>query len=155
MKEDIENIYDTCVIDGKIVITDEIDLGKAKSLFESAANELRIAKKIEKLDENVESHLFKTYYDAFRQLANAFIIFDKTDISSHPCLFSYIIVRHPELEFDWGLLDGIMQIRNRICYYGKNLSREEWKEYKLKFEIYIKALEKEVSQKIKAFNQDF
>lgn len=144
----VKEIYEKCIAEGKIVVKEEIDINKVRSLFESAINELKIAKKIETL-ESAESHLFKTYYDAFRELVDAFILFDKIEVSNHMCLFSYMIVKHPELELDWTTLNGMRQMRNRICYYGKSLDRCEWKQFKIKFEIYIKTLEKEVSTKIK------
>ena len=148
-EKEMQEIYDSCISEGRIVAKEEVDINKAKSLFESAVNEFEIAKKIEKLGENVESHLFKTYYDVFRELVDAFVIFDRIEISSHMCLFSYLIIKHPELELDWKILNSMRQLRNRICYYGKSLSRSEWKDYRIKFEVYIKTLKGLVEKGIK------
>ena len=139
---DVERTYDRCLAEGSIVIKEDVDLNKAKSILLSVENEILVAKGIKKLEINTETHLFKTYYDVLRELISAFLIFDKAEISNHICLFSYIVVKHPEIELDWETLDDMRQLRNRICYYGKSLSREDWKSYNLKFSVYISTIKK-------------
>lgn len=145
---DAERTYDRCLAEGSVVIKEAVDFNKAKSILLSVENEILVAKGIKKLEINTETHLFKTYYDVLRELISAFLIFDKVEISNHICLFSYIVVKHPELELDWEILDDMRQLRNRICYYGKELSREDWKSYNLKFSVYISTIKRLVEGRI-------
>ncbi len=148
MEKTIEDAYDFCIAEGKIIAKDEVDINKAISLFESAENEIRIAKKLESISENAESHLFKTYYDALRLFADALLVFDSTECLNHYCLFACIAVKHPELELDWETMESLRQMRNRICYYGKTIGSHEWKMQRLKLDICISSLRSAVSSKI-------
>ena len=114
MDNDIESAYDKCVAKGNVIAKDEVDLNKAKSLLDSAKNDLIISQELEKIKVETSSHLFKTYYDILRELADSFILFDKITVSSHFCLFAYLVMRHPELELDWNRLDTLRQLSNRI-----------------------------------------
>lgn len=116
---DAERTYDRCVAEGNVIEKEEIDLNLAKSILDSTFSELKLIEQIKKLSGNVSSHLFKTYYDILRELAQALLHFDKVEVKNHICLFSYLVVKHPDLEFDWQRLDEIRRLRNRICYYGK------------------------------------
>ena len=149
---DVNTIYDRCLAEGNIIVKENIDINKAKSILTSIENELNIAKEIRKLKINTESHLFKTFYDILRELIDAFIIFDKIKILNHICLFNYIVISHPELEFDWEILDGIRKLRNKICYYGKSLSKDKWNNYDFQLNTYISTLKNLVENKIKENN---
>ncbi|MEK6900641.1 MAG: hypothetical protein AABX05_05945, partial [Nanoarchaeota archaeon] len=62
---------------------------------------------------------------------------------------AYLCFKHQELELDWEFLETIRLKRNAINYRGQLLTYDDWKSLRLKFELHIKALKKEIETKLK------
>ena len=92
--------------------------------------------------------LYIDYYDALHILAEAFLQFENRKIANHQCLFAFLCKNHPELEFDWYFFEEIRFNRNGAHYYGKKITYEDWEKAKLKFNLYISALKKEIEKRL-------
>jgi hypothetical protein len=60
-------------------------------------------------------------------------------------------VKHKELDIDWDTIETMRLLRNGVHYEGRPISPEIWKEYKLKFQVYIQTFIKILKKKIKEF----
>ena len=94
--------------------------------------------------------VFRDYYEALRGLIEAYMLFDGIAAENHQCNNAYLCFKHPELELDWEFLETIRLKRNAINYRGHLLSYEDWKMLKLKFELHINVLRKEIQKKLGA-----
>ena len=88
------------------------------------------------------------YYDVIHILVETFIHFDKMKSTNHLCLFSYLCVKHPELELDWGFFEKVRTKRNGINYYSVLVFEKDWKEVALQFSLYIKLLKEKIEEKL-------
>lgn len=93
--------------------------------------------------------VFRDYYESLRGLIEAYLLFDGIEADNHQCKNAYLCFKHPELELDWEFLETIRLKRNAINYRGKLLKHTDWKMLKLKFELHINALKKELENKLK------
>ena len=57
-------------------------------------------------------------------------------------------LNNSRLELDWEFLEIIRLKRNGINYRGLLLKYDDWKSLKLKFELHISALKKEIEKKL-------
>ncbi len=92
--------------------------------------------------------VFRDYYESLRVLIEAYLLFDGIEASSHQCKNAYICFKHPKLELDWEFLETIRLKRNAINYRGHLVTHEEWQSFKLKFELTIQLLKKEIEKKL-------
>lgn len=93
--------------------------------------------------------VFRDHYESLRGLIEAYLLFDKIEADNHQCKNAYICFKHPELELDWEFLETIRLKRNAINYRGHLLKYDDWKMFKLKFELHINALRKEIEKRLK------
>jgi hypothetical protein len=141
-----------CKRDGRFNIREDIDLEKIKSTGIIAGADIDSADMIKKnLSKNSVqwSTVYKLYYDALHELAEAFLRFEKVKIDNHQCLFAYLCEKHPELDFSWEFLEKARTKRNGINYYGRPIDFEGWKEVEMQFIFYIKKLKEEIYSRIK------
>ncbi|MBS3095384.1 hypothetical protein J4231_01770 [Candidatus Woesearchaeota archaeon] len=92
--------------------------------------------------------IYKLYYDSLRELADALVLLDNKKILNHQGLFAYLCTKHPELDLDWNFFEKVRTKRNGINYYGTFVTANEFREIELQTELYIKALEKAVKEKL-------
>lgn len=92
--------------------------------------------------------VFRDHYESLRGLIEAYLLFDRIEAEKHQCKNAYICHKHPELELDWEFLETIRIKRNSINYRGIMLKYDDWKTLKLKFELHISALKKEIENKL-------
>ena len=92
--------------------------------------------------------VFRDYYESLRGLIEAYLLFEGIEADNHQCKNAYLCFKHPELELDWEFLEVIRLKRNAINYRGQLLKYEDWKLLKLKFELHINVLKKEIDKKI-------
>ncbi len=146
-----KEIFTECQRDGIIVGQEEIDPAKIGHMISLAMADLRATKQLAPLtkDPYEWSVLYKMYYDAFHELAEAFLRLNRLKCSNHQCLFAYLCEKHPELELSWNILEKARTKRNGILYYGKPVTKEDWKEIELPIKIYISTLKKAVEEKLK------
>ena len=153
MKLTIDNLdktYKFCTSTGSIK-EKSVDIELIKSLKIVAEKSLEFinskSKDIPK-DSTDWTFVFRDYYESLRGLIEAYLLFDGIVADNHQCKNAYISFKHPELEFDWEFLETIRLKRNAINYRGQLLKYEDWKMLKLKFELHINALRKEIEKKL-------
>ena len=147
-----KEVYDSCVKDTCYKTQNEVDIVKIKHKVALSSADLDFARpQMPKLpkDSLQWSTVYKLHYDAFHQVCEAFIQFDRVKSEKHQCLFAYIIEKHPELDFDWAFLEKIRTARNGIQYYGTPSSYQEWNDIELQINLYINTLRKVIDEKIK------
>lgn len=96
--------------------------------------------------------VFRDYYESLRGLTEAYLLFDGIEADNHQCKNACLCFKYPELEFDWDFLETIRLKRNAINYRGQLLKYDDWKILKLKFELHINALKKEIDKKLQKEN---
>lgn len=141
-----------CERDGYFVKLEDVDPAKIKHMVSIAQADLEGVKYVLPLTKTNPyswSSLYKMYYDAFHQFAEAFLRLDKLKGNNHQCLFAHLCEKHPELEFDWGILEKIRTKRNGIIYYGKPVTQDDWKEIELPINLYINTLNKAIEDNLK------
>jgi len=140
-----------CKKDGRFIVLEEVELGRIKSIFVIADADVNSADVLRKiLDKNSPqwNSVYKLYYDAFHELAESFLKFDKVKIDNHQCLFAYLCEKHSELEFSWDFCEKVRTKRNGINYYGAPINFKDWKEVELQFILYVKKLKEEIRKKL-------
>ena len=146
----LDKTYKVCMSTGSIR-EKSVDVELIKSLKIVAEKGLefinRKSKDIPK-DSTDWTFVFRDYYESLRALIEAYLLFDGIEAENHQCKNAYICFKHPELELDWEFLETIRLKRNAINYRGQLLRYEDWKALKLKFELHINALKKEIEHKI-------
>lgn len=150
MIDDLEKIYRLCISTGNIK-EKTADIELIKSLKVVAERGLEFinarAKDIPK-DSTDWTFVFRDYYESLRGLIEAYLLFEGIGADSHQCKNAYICFKHSELELDWGFLETIRLKRNAINYRGQLLKYDDWKILKLKFQLHINALKKEIEKKL-------
>ncbi len=151
MIDDLERTYDLCLSSGKFK-EKIMDVELIKSLKTVAEKGLEFIKRkstdIPK-DSTDWTFVFRDHYESLRGLIEAYLLFDGIEADNHQCKNAYLCLKHPELEMDWDFLETIRLKRNAINYRGKLLTYEDWKDFKLRFELCINTLKKEVEKKLK------
>ncbi|HIJ01619.1 hypothetical protein J4399_04875 [Candidatus Woesearchaeota archaeon] len=142
----LEETYDKCTAEGNIILQDKIDINKIKSM-------LAIIEEYITLSEEIKKHtsynaIYDIHYNILHLLTEALLRFDKVKSANHQCLFTYLCVKHPELDLDWNFFEKIRTKRNGINYYGVPVNRQDWKTIELQASIYIKTLHRKLKEKI-------
>src|SRR3989338_1412287 len=148
----LDKTYKVCMSTGSIR-EKSVDVELIKSLKIVAEKGLefinRKSKDIPK-DSTDWTFVFRDYYESLRALIEAYLLFDGIEAENHQCKNAYICFKHPELELDWEFLETIRLKRNAINYRGQLLKYEDWKSLKLRFELHIGSLRKEIEKKLHA-----
>ncbi|MEK6848992.1 MAG: hypothetical protein AABY01_00300 [Nanoarchaeota archaeon] len=92
--------------------------------------------------------VFRDYYESLRGLIEAYLLFDGIEADNHQCKNAYLCFKHPALELDWEFLETVRLKRNAINYRGQLLKYDDWKSFKIKFDLHITALRKELEKKL-------
>ena len=148
----LDTTYKVCMDRGNIKEKD-VDTELINSLKTVSEKGLEFINKKSKdipKDSTDWTFVFRDYYEAVRGLIEAYIFFDGIAAENHQCKNAYLCFKHPELELDWEFLETIRLKRNAINYRGHLLSYEDWKMLKLKFELHINVLRKEIQKKLGA-----
>ena len=154
MKITIDNLdqaYQLCASAGKLK-EKLVDIELIKSLKLVAEKGLAFINSISKdlpKDSADWTFVFRDYYESLRGLIEAYLLFDGIEADNHQCKNAYLCFKHSELELDWDFLETIRLRRNAINYRGQLLKYDDWKMFKLKFELHINALKNEIEKKMK------
>lgn len=97
--------------------------------------------------------VFRDHYESLRGLIEAYLLFEGIEADSHQCKNAYLCFKHPELELNWEFLETIRLKRNAINYRGQLLKYDDWKMFKINFELHIGALKREIERKLKEENR--
>ncbi len=148
--DNLDKTYKLCMSTGRIKEKlADIELIKSlKIVAEKGLGFINSKSKDIPKDSTDWTFVFRDYYEALRGLIEAYLLFEGIEADNHQCKNAYICFKHPQLEFDWEFLETIRLKRNAINYRGQLLKYEDWKLLKLKFELHIKALKKEVEKKL-------
>ncbi len=92
--------------------------------------------------------IFNIHYDVLRELCDQLMRFKRQKISNHQGLFSFIVLKFPELDFDWGFFESVRNVRNQNKYKGADISKEIWDKVKFQINLYISTLEKEIVRRL-------
>ena len=148
--DDLDKTYKLCMSTGSVK-EKSLDIELIKSLKIVAEKGLEFingkSKDIPK-DSTDWTFVFRDHYESLRGLIEAYLLFDGIVADNHQCKNAYICYKHPELELDWEFLETIRLKRNAINYRGQLLKYDDWKILKLKFELHISALKKEIEKKL-------
>ena len=151
--EDLNIAYNKCIDTGSIKKANEVDSERAKTLLENAELDIDSLKDTTVLFEkkNNFGFLWANHYKIIRQLVAGILLFEKIISDNHKCLYAYICTKHKEWDIDWKTIETMRLLRNGVHYEGRQVSAESWKEYKLKFNIYIQTFIKILKKKLKDF----
>ena len=142
-----EEAYDFCVSENHIFPLSEIDLARVHS------NMLLAKELLECAQDNIVKKRwnagFISSYDVLHLFVESLLIFNKVKSRNHQCLFTFLCVKHPELELDWDFFERVRTKRNGLHYYGMLMIEKEWKTLELQLNLYISTLKKEVENKLK------
>lgn len=120
------------------------DLGKAKSLIDTAKGRIEFLKSTSLTEGNV-NYVFEGYYSSALEMLHALIILKGYKVSNHLCLGFYIrdILKNDSL---FRVFDDCRYKRNSLVYYGRKMDFET---AKISIEKCLKLI-KEVEQLLKA-----
>jgi uncharacterized protein (UPF0332 family) len=144
--------FTSCEQAGSYTLQEQVDLVKIRHMVSLAQADLEFARaKMPTLpkDSMQWSTVFKLHYDAFHQLVEAFLCFERMKSDKHQCLFAFLIEKHAELDLEWGFLERMRTARNGIQYYGSPVSAKEWDEMALQINLYIKTMKNAVDERIR------
>ena len=148
--DDLDKTYKFCMSTGSIK-EKFIDIELIKSLKLIAEKGLEfIRNKSKDIPANSTdwTFVFRDYYESLRGLIKAYLLFDGIEADNHQCKNAYLCFKHSDLELDWEFLETIRLKRNAINYRGQLLQYADWKTFKIKFELHINALKKEIETKL-------
>ncbi len=147
----LDDVYNACVADGLLYNMKEVDSEKAKTLLESAKQDMDTLKETIPIMEKKKnfSLIWKSSYEIIRQLIDAILIMEKIKSDNHQCLYAYICTKHREWDIDWEIIETMRLLRNGVHYEGRPVSEETWKSYKFKFNIYATTLIKILKEQLK------
>ena len=151
----IEETYEKCNLDGCLIKINRISMDKIDGMYKLAMmdlNSVKILVNALNSDSGGWNSIYKLYYDVLHILCEAYIHLDGYKSRNHLCLFAFICMKHPELELNWNFFQKVRTKRNGICYYGKPVKYEDWKEIELQMNLYINLLRKEIEKKLKDFD---
>ncbi len=147
----LEEAYKECEYGGLFQDQEVISYDKIKTTLEISETNTTIAKQVAKgLDKKSLgwSVVYKLFYDALMEVADALVRLNKKKIPNHQCLFAYICTYYPELDLSWEFFEKIRTKRNGLNYYGTPIKYEEFKEVELQMFLYIKTLTEAVGSKL-------
>ena len=146
----LKESYDGCIEEGYIKKQDNVDIDLIKSLLIRAKEGIEAFNGMEKIIKYAFI-LLQNKYDILRELVSAFLLFDKIKSSNHLCLFAFLCTEHSELELNWDDFEMFRILRNKVCYEGKEISEKDWKNIKVRFDIYIRTFIKEIEKKLEEY----
>jgi len=148
--DDLDKTYKLCMSTGSIKekITDLELIKSLKNVAEKGLAFIKSKSKDIPKDSTDWTFVFRDYYESLRGLIEAYLLFDGIEADNHQCKNAYLCFKYKELELDWEFLEIIRLKRNAINYKRQLLKYEDWKEVKLKFELHISALKKEIEMKL-------
>lgn len=142
-----EEVFEKCNAEGNLIPLDRINLHKVIHTLQIAEEDLETAR--ESIKKKRLNSGYKSFYDVLRELAEAYVLFDKLRSRNHQCLFAYLCVKHPELELDWNFFEKVRTKRNGINYYSQMVSLNDWKQVEVQFSLYINLMKNRIATKVK------
>lgn len=144
-------VYTSCSAEGFLRDISSVNLQKVESLVENANISISSANILQKsLDKDAKEwmNVFTLYYDALKLCTEALLHLKSMGTNNHQCLFAALCTNYPELELSWEFLEQIRTKRNRINYYGEQITYDDWKKIELQLNLYISTLKKEIKKNL-------
>jgi hypothetical protein len=113
----------------------------AKSLLKGTRTDIKFLERLQ-INEDSSRKIMSNYYDALRSILEAVSAIDGFKIYSHEAFTYFLMEKNEELLAT--KFDRFRKIRNRINYYGKDISVEETKEN-------IETIKRMINQLIKKY----
>ncbi len=129
-----EEVYDKCTADGMFIPQKDIDTGKIKSMLRITEEDLKTISELKEKGDRWNTS-YKLNYDVLHTLCEAFLMFDNIKSLNHQCLFSYLCIKHPELDLDWDFFEKVRTKRNGIHYYGTSVGKDEYKQVEFQMSL--------------------
>jgi hypothetical protein len=155
---DLKESYDKCLAEGTIIkLHGAVNSEKVRKMLLLVESNKTVAQKSAE-DANEKSVTWNTiynlHYDVLRELVEAFLVFDFVKIINHKCLFAYLCIKHPDLDFNWEFFEKIRRNRNGINYYGQLVSYEDFKDVEMQLNLYVSTLKKEIEKKLSSVSKE-
>ena len=141
-----DEAYNWCTAEGNYVPVLEVEENRIKANLTIAKEDLASAK--DAITKKRFNSAYKIHYDVLHVLVEAYLLFDNIKSKNHLCLFTYICVKHPDLELHWNFFEKVRTKRNGIHYYGTLVTEQDWKEVALEFQLNINLLMKKIEGKL-------
>jgi len=151
LERTLNQIYTQCQINNQFVSIKTVDKREISSILCVSKIKIEVAELlIKNIDKTSDKWLvvYELYYDALRELVEAFLISDRIKVLNHQCLFAYLCYPHPELELDWRFLEKLRIKRNGIEYYGTIIDYNNFKEIELQLKLYIKLIRDNITKNL-------
>ncbi|MBS3143066.1 hypothetical protein J4464_06785 [Candidatus Woesearchaeota archaeon] len=148
--DDLNKTYQLCMSTGSIKEKNpDVELIRSlKTVAEKCLEFINRKSKDIPRDSTDWTFVFRDYYESLRGFIEAYLLFEGIEADNHQCKNAYLCFKHPELDLDWEFLETIRLRRNAVNYKGQLLKHEDWKLFKLKFELHINALRREIEKKL-------
>ena len=146
--------YDSCLANGMIERKESVNIQRIKSLIENAETNISqadILSNVIKQEAREWMGVYTDYYEALRIYTEALLLFEKTTIANHQCLFAYICQNYSALNLSWDFLEEIRKKRNGVNYYGEHVTYDDWKMVEAKVKLHISILKQELNKKLIIF----
>ncbi|MBT3405030.1 hypothetical protein HN832_03855 [archaeon] len=122
------------------------DFNLAKSLIKTAESDLKFLSKL-KIDKNSSRKIMSNYYDVLRSILEAISAWEGYKIYSHEA-FAYFLKEKGEENLSLKF-DRFRQVRNKINYYGEDISVEETEANILEIKNMVQELKKKYFKNLK------
>lgn len=142
-----EEVYNELMADGAYEEAN-LDEDEIKKVIRLAIEDYEFGKSLRKLENPNWRVIFNINYDVLREFCDQLMRFKKQKISNHQGLFAFIILKYPELEFDWNFFEAIRTARNQNKYKGADITKEMWKKIEMQTDLYISTLKKELERRL-------
>lgn len=144
--ENKEEAYNWCIREGNIIFQEESNEERARANLQIADEYLKNAKNC--AAQKSWNTAYTLFYDSLHLLVEALLILERVKSRNHQCLFTYLCVKHPELELNWDFFEKVRTKRNGINYYGTPVTERDWKEAALEFQLNIDLFKRKIKEQL-------
>jgi len=136
-----EQIYDSLLSEGAYA-EGNLDKNEISKVHRLAMEDYNYGKMLITFPNPNWRVIFNVHYDVLRELCDQLIRFKKIKTSNHQGVFAYIVLKYPELDFDWSFFELVRTMRNKNKYLGTDISKENWKAVEFQMNLCIISLDK-------------
>lgn len=140
--------YNECIKENNLVQTIP-DKNMAEELLRLVNHRRDFWKEIESKADKYPSLFIEGHYEIVKELFTAILSLDGWKALNHECLFAYVRKGYAnKIEIDFDFLSELKDTRNSIDYRGIMLSKDKWKNIKMKVDISINAVIQYLNKRI-------
>lgn len=142
----VEEHYDVCVTHGEINLNVGLTVSQIKGYITMPSEMFILAK--EAVVKKTWTSAFKLHYEVLSRFSQVFLFFENVGVLSDKCLFTYLCVRHPELELNWDFFEKVCTKYALIREGAVQVTQKDWQEVSLPFSLYIGLLKEKIEEKL-------